>query len=290
MATAPSPNDLTRQQLDELDSLLQRMLALPLNPVEAGPPAASLPELPDPEAKNWRADPPSLDPIPIPHLLAEAAREQAADPVMVDEVEERPVGPLAPRVPVPPLPPIPVSAPDPVATEQPAVYFPGSLNPFLFGGPTPPSSLEPVAHTPGSPAPMVVSPLPAVSLAPPPVPVPARPPVPLLQPPTDPRPPTRGAHATPLDPIPPTAPPPAPVVSVARPAEPVPLPLAPLVALNRGFDAAAGLFGLPGRVVRSGFGKNVLGLAGLGLLAYTAAHVAQLQGWVSLPVPLPWPR
>ena len=32
MATAPSPNDLTRQQLDELDALLQRMLALPVNP------------------------------------------------------------------------------------------------------------------------------------------------------------------------------------------------------------------------------------------------------------------
>ena len=36
MATAaPSPNDLTRQQLDELDALLQRMLALPLNPPES---------------------------------------------------------------------------------------------------------------------------------------------------------------------------------------------------------------------------------------------------------------
>ena len=31
MAASPSPNDLTRQQLDELDVLLQRMLALPIS-------------------------------------------------------------------------------------------------------------------------------------------------------------------------------------------------------------------------------------------------------------------
>ena len=37
MSTSPSPNDLTRQQLDELDSLLQRMLSLPLT----GPVAAA---------------------------------------------------------------------------------------------------------------------------------------------------------------------------------------------------------------------------------------------------------
>jgi hypothetical protein len=42
-------------------------------------------------------------------------------------------------------------------------------------------------------------------------------------------------------------------------------------------------------LLRSGFGKNVLGLAGLGLLLYTAAHVAQLRGWVLLPAPVPWP-
>lgn len=56
MATAQSPNDLTRQQLDELDALLQRMLALPLNPPET--PAATRPtlnELPLPEMPNRAA-------------------------------------------------------------------------------------------------------------------------------------------------------------------------------------------------------------------------------------------
>ncbi|MEO2090860.1 MAG: hypothetical protein ABGY75_15375 [Gemmataceae bacterium] len=68
MATAPSPNDLTRQQLDELDVLLQRMLALPLNkpePAVAFSPPPPLPELPDPPAPRsqpavgWRADHPA---------------------------------------------------------------------------------------------------------------------------------------------------------------------------------------------------------------------------------------
>src|SRR5436309_15988781 len=88
MATAPSPNDLTRQQLDELDALLQRMLSLPLNPPEVpnpgaytpgspnpGPsipiPAPPLPDIPVPPAvKNWRVDPPAPAPAPVPHLLA----------------------------------------------------------------------------------------------------------------------------------------------------------------------------------------------------------------------------
>lgn len=48
MATPPSPNDLTRQQLDELDALLQRMLSLPLNKPEAQV-APAFPPLPLPE-------------------------------------------------------------------------------------------------------------------------------------------------------------------------------------------------------------------------------------------------
>jgi len=64
MATLPTPNDLTRQQLDELDALLQRMLSLPLNKAETAkvPPAPPLPlpELPVPSSRPsvslWRSD------------------------------------------------------------------------------------------------------------------------------------------------------------------------------------------------------------------------------------------
>jgi hypothetical protein len=61
MATSISPNDLTRQQLDELDTLLQRMLALPLNKPEIPhpPTIAPPPPLPEMPAINgmWRSDP-----------------------------------------------------------------------------------------------------------------------------------------------------------------------------------------------------------------------------------------
>jgi hypothetical protein len=80
-APAVSPNDLTRQQLDELDALLQRMLSLPVGkPAEAAPP----PKLPDPPvpdpipAQPVRIDPPA--PAKTPHLTFPPARE---NPVVV---------------------------------------------------------------------------------------------------------------------------------------------------------------------------------------------------------------
>jgi hypothetical protein len=50
------------------------------------------------------------------------------------------------------------------------------------------------------------------------------------------------------------------------------------------------MFGPLGRVLKSGFVKYLYGLVGLGLIAYTAAHLAQESGWITLPVPLPWPQ
>ena len=64
----------------------------------------------------------------------------------------------------------------------------------------------------------------------------------------------------------------------------------PFVLLNALFDAVCGLFGPPGKALRSPALKHLYGLVGIGLLLYTAARVAQVQGWVSLPVTLPWPK
>lgn len=50
-STPPTPNDLTRQQLDELDALLQRMLTLPLPTPE--------PAILSPAPSAWRMDPPA---------------------------------------------------------------------------------------------------------------------------------------------------------------------------------------------------------------------------------------
>ena len=210
MATAPSPNDLTRQQLDELDALLQRMLSVPLAPPDTPMPGGSGRSASDgdepPLPPSWRVDPPApVASASVPHLVL-------AEPPSSAKLE--------PAVPSPPAPK-PAPAPKPTAKAAP----------------------KPAREPKAAPKP-------------PPVPKPVA----------------------------------APVITPAPAAPPVALPLLPLVALNAAFDAVCGVFGPLGRVLRSGFFKHIYGLVGLGLLAYTAAHVAQVQGWVTLPVSLPWPR
>jgi hypothetical protein len=93
-------------------------------------------------------------------------------------------------------------------------------------------------------------------------------------------------------------PPPAsvPVAETPPPSSPaystdtVPGLLAPLVFFNRGLNNLLAMFGLPGRMLRSGLVKNLFGLAGIGLLLYTGAKVAQIHGWITLPIQLPWPK
>jgi hypothetical protein len=77
MATPTSPNDLTRQQLDELDTLLQRMLALPIHANDPAPaPVAQLPEMAVPKpVSNWRADAPM--PVSRPNLTTAPVPEMA---------------------------------------------------------------------------------------------------------------------------------------------------------------------------------------------------------------------
>jgi hypothetical protein len=78
---AATPNDLTRQQLDELDHLLQRMLAMPLSQPEArsAPVKIAIPSPPDIPAmalmaSDWRLDAPQTSP-PAPHLNTEPTPE-----------------------------------------------------------------------------------------------------------------------------------------------------------------------------------------------------------------------
>jgi hypothetical protein len=64
----------------------------------------------------------------------------------------------------------------------------------------------------------------------------------------------------------------------------------PLIAITALFDACCGMLGPPGRVLRSPFFKQLYGVVGIALLLYTGAHIAQVNGWLSLPVQLPWPE
>jgi hypothetical protein len=215
MATAQTTaNDLTRQQLDELDALLQRMLSLPINPSDpnATPaPAASLPAFTPPL-------PPPLSAPPFPSILPiHQTSLPFAEPYPEPPVNRRPDPPMPPPV----RPSFPVPVPAPVVAKPPA------------------------PATRPTPAPQPLPAPPAVLVKPAPIPVSL---------------------------------------------EPISGIFAPLVMLNRGVNRLLGMLGTPGRLLRSGFVKNLLGITGIGLLLYTATKMAQIHGWVVLPSQLPWPQ
>lgn len=215
MATAPSPNDLTRQQLDELDALLQRMLSLPPNSPDMTP-------MPSPVGVEFA-------PLPLP-VPAPPIREPAPVAVPFVPPTRRP-DPPAPQLLAAPISELPRPAADPLPTPR---------NPVAVARPTPVEPPPPQAEEPTWPTP-TPAPSPVVATAP-----------------------------------------------VAAPTEPVSILLLPLVGVNSVVNGGLGLLGFPGRVLRSGFVKNLLGLVGLGLIAYTALKVASLH--LSLPISLPWPR
>jgi hypothetical protein len=249
MTTAQSTNDLTRQQLDELDALLQKMLALPLNGPDSSPHSDSatvtsrsiVSEVPLPDTlptrmnaaatftpptprhnvresapqEIWRADSPS-GPASIPQLLAIHSPSIPA------------TAPVTRKAPSSHQRPLEVGAPASPLTEQVELQRELVSNPFQVGRPT-----NPIPEKP-QPLPTAIQPEPAM-------------------------------------------------------AEYVPAMLVPLVAFNRVLHVAFGKMGLAGRIIRSGFGKNLLAIAGLGLLSLTAAKIAQLLGWVTTSTTLPWP-
>lgn len=247
MATAHSPNDLTRQQLDELDALLQKMLALPLNPTDGAAPVATaskatVSELPLPEMASspLRSASPSAYTPSISTPFPASSNREMAPPVVWRG--DSPSGPPSPQL----LAILTPSDPTPAPTARKA---PGS-HPRSPEPGTPPTPPTPKGD---GPSPLI---LPRALTNP--VSVPSSVPV------------------SPSQPIP-------------AKAEPVPAILAPLVAFNLAVNVSLGQLGLAGRIFRSGFAKNLLALAGLGLLVYTAAKVALTQGWVAFPFTLPWP-
>jgi hypothetical protein len=253
MATAQSPNDLTRQQLDELDALLQRMLALPLNSPEGVAPTVSSPT-------TYR---PTVSELPLPDLPTVSLRSTSASTF---------------------TPQMPASAPTQSSVEMsPPVVWRGDA----------PSTSGPTQQLLTIPSPSDPTPAPITRKAPS----------------SHARSIESGAPATlkleiPTQPIPSqnpfkvnTNPPPVPhQVPDVLPSQPAPAKithvspvLAPLVAFNRVLNAFLGQLGLVGRILRSGFIKNLVGLAGIALLAYTGAKIVQDLHWVTFPIALPWP-
>ena len=257
MATAPSPNDLTRQQLDELDALLQRMLAIPLNPPDPPPAppgfALSPPPLPGPAVvpirptPNWRVDaarPAATAPPPhvVPPPAVEAPRP-TPEPVRAAPEPPRPTPPGAVVPPPATEPAVPPVEPEPATLRH------------TPPGTKPTEELEPQADADSEPD------FPAAHFA------------------------FAAAMATPVEAE-------GHVASVKESAPPARVSrlLLPFVVFNFLIDYVLRLTGLPGRVLTSGPVKTSLGVVGLGLIGYTAAYLGQQQGWISLPVQVPWPR
>jgi hypothetical protein len=225
MSTASAPaNQSMRQQLDELDALLQRMLNLPANQVD---------EPADPTAPRPRfntADPSPTPPPPAGRRPAMRLLEGSA----------------------------PVAAP---SAPPPASWDPHwniNLNPqqgsSVFGRtPAVARSAAPEPAVPVWRAETVA--FPQSEAAPAPQPVAAAPPAPM----------------------------PAPPVFQSRPvaAEPTSLVLLPAIMVNRVFDAVIVHLGPPGEWLCTRAGRTILGLAGLAMIAGSAAWAAA--GWFGWP-------
>ncbi len=274
MSTPPSPNDLTRQQLDELDSLLQRMLSLPLTTSAGDPPppqpAPPLPDLPS-AADGWRSD--AAAPTKPPYLAAEQA------PAAVS---------AAARPAAPPPDPAPAWGPDPLARYgAPPQPEPVPVVARLFGPPTPDTGVPPSTDniqaagssyqytlpvpTAGTLRGVDAPALPAgfrsllaESAADPTA-------VPLAVAPSSAVPQSEPSDSSP---------------AASLPSSSVPIALWPVFAVNWVLELFLGLLGPVGATLTHPAMKHLLGFVGVLLLAAAGLWSARGMGWVTLP----WPR
>lgn len=276
----PTPNDLTRQQLDELDTLLQRMLSLPLTGPAAAPPGDApppplpdLPPLPPTLGAGWRAD--ASSPGPSPHLnearVAPPAVQLAA--VLPPSVARTALADAHPHA-----APVPTWDPDPLARHRVAPSRPAPAEPFTPPTPdtgVPPSTATHPARPDDAAPPVVTGTLRGVDA--PAVPLGFRSPF------------EDAAAAEPPEPATVAL---ATAERLAEPARPpadrVPVPLWPVFALNWVLELVFGLFGPVGEAATRPPVKHLLGIVGLLLLAAAGVWAARGMGWVSFP--LPWLR
>jgi hypothetical protein len=242
-----------RQQLDDLDALLQRMLDLPINQLE---------------------DPATAPPRPEGVV-------KTAPPLRVDAPRPIPAGPpLAPALSPPRMRLLTDSSPvPPPAESEPIGYeraFTINLNPQNGSSVLGPRS--PARWLDSEPMPLPTPPRPAPRPAAPP-PRPAPEPVPQ---------PAAKAIVS-IEPLPTAVPTPvaAPETSVSESLRPAsyyrprtPLVFLPFSLFENVFDGVVSLFGAPGEWLASPAGKNLLGYVGLLMLGGCAAWgVLDWFGW-----------
>ena len=259
---SPSPNDLTRQQLDELDALLQKMLAVPIATSEPVPaPKAYVPE--PPGAGHWRIDAPTPSVAQLPHLAPVPAYSEPAYAEVVRHGRE----PIVLETRVDPrsfLRSEPISVPssgrlfgpaEPLHASPESTFLPPSIqqrSAIVTLDPVDDSNRE--SHRDD----------PAITV---------EPPVVTFQPET--RLPFNPYDDTAAVPLAMVGAPPAPISSD------VPLPLLPVYGFNGVVEFVLCLFGPPGELFTHPVMKWVLGLCGISLLCTAAAWTARGMGWVS---------
>jgi hypothetical protein len=280
----------TRQQLDELDALLQRMLELPVQPAEkpeqakAEEPAEEPPPPPPPrkvEVEKRKEEketsvpsystyrlPPAAVP-PVSYMFVETASPRPLPPA--SGFEPRPPM-LTPRLlPVTPPPETPASPPPVQEPTEGEAWVPlrSTWQPSAQTWPP----LAESWHQANSGAPPVAAPGPIDHSRPNPMPpVSAEPAIPVELPASETLIETPKAESrTPSEPQ----------LSLSDENAPstVSWPLLPLVWFNQGFDACFVPFGAPGRWL-CGRGRGVFGFLGLACLAVAAAiAVGTGMGW-----------
>ena len=253
----------TRQQLDELDALLQRMLSLPLNQLDA----------------DLSAPPPPVRPAPPPPVGYSTTPAPIPPP--------RPLAPPPPRPVVVNPPPRPAPPPMPPRREPTAGDHTWNVPLPSTGGSASVYGNWPMGFDAVSAPPRPVAPPPAPQ---PPMPPPsnlrvttipspdqnnqareAPPPMERLRTETPYNPPVE-SHAVPPSPA---------AVPVASPQfEPVPVHYWPLAAIDWMIGKPLSMFGVPGQWIGQGSGKILVGWAGILLLAGAAVWgVVDYMGW-----------
>ena len=248
---ATSPNDLTRQQLDELDALLQKMLAVPIAPAEPTPvPSVEVPELPEPVG-SWRMDAPTPAAMRLPHMtpaavpaMAEVAPSMpkfAAEPVFLEtRIDSRQFArpDASANMPMPRLfgPSEPQMAPPEMTFVPPPIQNRSTFVP-------PPMQAEPVEMA-------TMNAMPADD-------------VPMMR---------DEEMAVPLA-----------MAETPAASGSVPVAMWPVYGVNKIIESVLGLFGPPGELFCMPAMKWLLGLAGIALLLAAAAWSARGMGWITLP-------
>jgi hypothetical protein len=232
------PAHPTRQQLDELDALLQRMLDLPVSqPADAAEPPLTAPAAQRPEAEAPPEEPPAAAPPPPDVLPFPAPASPPPVSYVVVETADQP--PAEPPAEAPPAPAAPAEEDtgDWVPLRSSWRPSPQTWAPLAERWHQAHSSTPPPAPPPAPPEPtsVIQTPVPPAS----PITAVTPPPPEVKQPPTLPPPPRRRAGWV----------------------------LGPLVGFNAAFDACLASLGAPGRWLASPPGRTALGVIGLACLA-----------------------